>query len=95
MFQSNKYALILLLCFLDQQLASLKCLIVQNIYLYIINHVLLDQLINLNPGKYNQGLHHYPFLVKADRCSGSCNTFNDFSNSICSKLSRSNEFTWF
>ena len=38
--------------------------------------------INLHPSEYNQELHCYPFLVKLDRCVGSCNTLNDFSNKV-------------
>ena len=37
-------------------------------------------LINLNPNKYNQELHYYPFVVKLDKCVGSCNTPDDLSN---------------
>ena len=39
--------------------------------------------INLNPNKHNQGLHHYPLMVSLDRCNGSCNTLNDLSSKIC------------
>ena len=38
---------------------------------------------NLNPDKYNQGLYYYPFMVKLDRCNGSCNTLDDLSKRIC------------
>ena len=34
--------------------------------------------INLYPNKYSQECHYYPFLVKLDRCTGSCNIFNNF-----------------
>ena len=27
--------------------------------------------------------HYYLFAVKLDRCAGSCNTLNDFSNKVC------------
>ena len=30
-------------------------------------------LINLNPDKYNQGFHYYPFMINLDRCNGTCN----------------------
>ena len=40
-------------------------------------------LINLHPNKYSQEFHYYPFAVKLDRCVGSCNTQNDFSNKLC------------
>ena len=32
--------------------------------------------INLNPNEYSQKNHYYPFVVKLDRCVGSCNTSN-------------------
>ena len=40
-------------------------------------------LINLHPNEYSQEFHCYPFLVKLDRCTGSCNTLNDLSNKEC------------
>ena len=40
-------------------------------------------LINLHPNKYIQEFHYDPFLVKLDRCVGSCNTINDLSNKVC------------
>ena len=40
-------------------------------------------LINLHPNEYNQELHCCPFVVKSDRCVGSCNTLNDLSNKVC------------
>ena len=39
--------------------------------------------INLHPNEYSQEFHYYPFLVKLDRCVGSCNTINDLSNKVC------------
>ena len=40
-------------------------------------------LINLHLNKCSQEFHYYPFSVKLDRCVGSCNTLNDFSNKVC------------
>ena len=40
-------------------------------------------LINLHPYEYSQEFHYYPFVVKLDRCVGSCNTLNDLSNKVC------------
>ena len=40
-------------------------------------------LINLYSNEYSQEYHYYPFLVKLDRCDGSCNTINDLSNKAC------------
>ena len=40
-------------------------------------------LISLNPNEYSQEFHYYPFAVKLDRCAGSCDTLNDFSNKSC------------
>ena len=43
-------------------------------------------LINLHPNENNQELCYYPFVIKLDKCVGSCNTLNDLSNkSMCSK----------
>ena len=39
-------------------------------------------LINLHPNEYSQEFHYYPFSVKLDRCVGSCNTLNDFTNKV-------------
>ena len=39
--------------------------------------------INLYPNEYSQEFHYYPFVVKLDRCVGSCNTLNDLSNKAC------------
>ena len=51
----------------------------QYIYPSVISHTLID----LNPDKYNQGLHYYPFMVNLDRCNGCFNTLDDSSNKIC------------
>ena len=40
-------------------------------------------LINLHTNEYSQEFHYYPFAVKLDRCTGSCNTLNDLSNKLC------------
>ena len=34
-------------------------------------------LINLHPNEYSQEFHFYPFVVKLDRCVGSCNTLKN------------------
>ena len=39
-------------------------------------------LINLNPNEYSQELHYYSFVVKLDRCVGSCNALNYLSNKV-------------
>ena len=39
--------------------------------------------LNLNPDEHNQELLHYLFMVKLDKCNGSCITFNDLSSRIC------------
>ena len=36
--------------------------------------------INLHPNEYSQEFHYNLFVVKLDRCAGSCNTLNDLSN---------------
>ena len=40
-------------------------------------------LINLHPNECSQEFHYYPFAIKLDRCVGSCNTLNDWSNNLC------------
>ena len=42
-------------------------------------------LINSVLNKYSQGLQssYYPFVVNLDRCTRSCNIFNDLSNKVC------------
>ena len=40
-------------------------------------------LINLHPNEYSQEFQYYPFVVKLDRCVGSCNTLNDLFNKVC------------
>ena len=40
-------------------------------------------LINLHRNIYNQEFHYYLFVVKLDRCVGSCNTLNSLSNKVC------------
>ena len=35
------------------------------------------------PNEYRQELDYYLFVVKLDRCVGSCNTLNDLSNKVC------------
>ena len=39
--------------------------------------------INLHPNECSQGFHYYPFVVKLDRCLGSCNTLKDLSSKVC------------
>ena len=36
--------------------------------------------INLHLNEYSQEFHYNLFVVKLDRCAGSCNTLNDLSN---------------
>ena len=39
--------------------------------------------ISLHPNEYSQEFHYYPFAVRLNSCTGSCNTFNDLSNKAC------------
>ena len=39
--------------------------------------------INLHLNEYSQEFHYFPFVVKLDRCVGSCNTLNDLSSKVC------------
>ena len=45
-------------------------------------------LLNLHPYEYSQEFHCYPFSVKLDRCSRSCNTLIDISNKVCTPNKR-------
>ena len=49
------------------------------------NQICITQptLINLHPNEYSQEYYYYPFAVKLDKCVGSCNTLNHFSNKVC------------
>ena len=38
---------------------------------------------DLNPDELNQGLSHYLFMVRLDKCNGSFNTTDDPSSKIC------------
>ena len=40
-------------------------------------------LIHLHPNEYSQEFYYYPFVVKLDRCVGSCNNLIDLSNKVC------------
>ena len=40
-------------------------------------------IINLNPDEHNQGFCYYTFMIKLDKCNGSCNTLDDVSLEIC------------
>ena len=40
-------------------------------------------LINLHPSEYSQEVHYYPFSVKLNRCTGTCNNLNELSNKVC------------
>ena len=46
-------------------------------------HIIQPTLINLHSNEYSQEFNYYPFVVKLDRCIGSCNTLNDLSNKAC------------
>ena len=39
--------------------------------------------INLQSNECSQDLYYYSFVVKLDRCVGSCNSLNDLSNKAC------------
>ena len=62
-----------------------KCVSLSN-----LNCKIQPSLINLHPSECNEELHYYLFVVKLDRCVGSCNTLNDLSNKVCA-LSKTEE----
>ena len=45
--------------------------------------IIQPALINFHPNEYSQEFYYYRFLVKLDRCVGSCSTLNDLSNKVC------------
>ena len=40
-------------------------------------------LVNLHAADCSQESHYYPFAVNLDRCAGSCNTLDGWSNKVC------------
>ena len=43
----------------------------------------LSSLINFYHNEYSQEFYYHSFVVKLDRCVGSCNTLSDSSNKVC------------
>ena len=39
-------------------------------------------LIDINSNQYNQELNCNPFVIKLEKCAGSCNTINNLSNRV-------------
>ena len=39
--------------------------------------------ITLHHNEFSQEFHYYPFVVKLDRCVGTCNTLNNLSDKVC------------
>ena len=78
MFGLIKKILIGLLTDLDNGSNHTKCVSLSN-----EKCMVQPTLINLHPNEYNQEFHYYQFMVKLDRCVGSCNTLNDLSNKVC------------
>ena len=58
-------------------------LVIQKVYPSVIKNERFKILINLHLNEYTQELYWCLFVVKLDRCVGSCNAFNDFRNKIC------------
>ena len=57
-----------------------------NLFLYPLsnkNCKIQPTLNNLHPNEYSQELHYHPFVVKINRCVGSCNTLNNLYNKVC------------
>ena len=40
-------------------------------------------LVSLHPNEYSEEFHYYRFVVKLDRCVGSCNILKDLSSKVC------------
>ena len=70
--------IIVLLSNIDNASYHTKCVSLSN-----QKCIIQPTLINLHPNKYSQEFHYYPFSVKLDRCVGSCDTLNGFSNKVC------------
>ena len=45
--------------------------------------IIQPAVINLQSNECSQDLYYYSFVVKLDRCVGSCNSLNDISNKAC------------
>ena len=39
--------------------------------------------INSHPNEYSQEFYYYLFIVKSDKCVGSCSTLNGLPNKVC------------
>ena len=48
----------------------------------VIKNARFNLLLLIYPHEYSQELHYYSFMVKLDRCAGSCDTLNDLSNKV-------------
>ena len=78
MFRLNKKVFMGLLISIVNATNHKKCILLSN-----QKCMTQPTLINLHPNEYSQEFHYYPFAVKLDRCAGSCNTLNDWSNNVC------------
>ena len=78
MFRTIKKMFIVLLSSIVNTSNHIKCVSLSNQKCEI-----QPTLINLHPNEYCQEFQYYPFLVKLDRCFGSCNTVIDLSNKVC------------
>ena len=59
-------------------------LTIQNVFPYCnLKCEIQHTLIQLHPNECSQEFNYYPFVVKLDKCAGSCNTLNDLFHNIC------------
>ena len=78
MFGIKKKMFIILLSRIVNASNYTKCFLLSN-----QKCIIKPTLINLHPNECSQEFHYYPFLVKLDRCAGSCNSLNALSNKVC------------
>ena len=78
MFRLIKFFFVISLTGLVNESNHTKCILLSNQKCKI-----QPTLINLHHNKYNHEFQYYPFGVKLDRCVGSRNALNDFSNKAC------------
>ena len=81
MFELIKKIFIGLLTGIGSQSNHTKCASLSN-----KKCVIQPTLINLYPNEYSQEFHYYPFMVKLNRCAGSCNSLKDLNLSLINHL---------
>ena len=60
-----------------------RCNHTKRVFLSNQKRVIQPTLISLHSNGYSQEFYYYTFLVKLDRCVGTCNNLNGLSNKVC------------